>query len=153
VKLDLAKIPERQALFQEIAQKSKNVLAITEGVMPYLTNDQAGSLALDLAAQRNFNFWITDYLSREALRHMKSGKHRAQMKNAPFEFEPGDWFEFFKTRGWEVKDLKYLGEEGERLGRPLPIPLIFRVLLRFSGAERRTRTRRMSGYALLGRAL
>ena len=48
VKCDLANDAERRALLANANAKSGKMLVLTEGVIPYLTNDQVGTLADDL---------------------------------------------------------------------------------------------------------
>ena len=76
-----------------------------------------------------------------------------RMQNAPFKFEPDDWFAFFKAHGWQCKDMRYVAEEGERLKRPIQFPLHLRLLMAirslFISREKRAAFRKFAGYALL----
>jgi methyltransferase (TIGR00027 family) len=151
VKLDLADLAARRELLADIGVRFKQVLVLTEGVIPYLTVEVAGQLAQDLRAQQTFARWIVDYFSPQILRY-----GRTWMRNAPFLFQPQDFFGFFQEHGWAATEVRYLWEEGRRLRRPVPLPRMFMLLLLLSSAfmsrEQRARRFRTSGYALLGRA-
>jgi hypothetical protein len=72
------------------------------------------------------------------------------MKNAPFRFDPGDWFSFFEKHGWKAAQVRYLVEEGERLNRPIPLPGLLRLWWKMSrlvrSPERIQGFRRSAGY-------
>jgi O-methyltransferase involved in polyketide biosynthesis len=114
---------------------------LTEGVAPYLTGADVAELADDLEAAEKVRFWIIDYLSPEAIRFGKKARARF-MRNTPFRFSPKDWF-FFDQHGWRPREMRYILEEAERLGRPLPLPFLLKVwvkLLRpFMSRARRDR--------------
>jgi methyltransferase (TIGR00027 family) len=122
IALDLSVEKDRNILFQNVSIRSKKVLVITEGVIPYLSNIDAQALASDLFLQENFLFWITEYYSPEILKFLRTPKRLKQMENAPFLFYPEDWFGFFKKLGWDQFETKYFGVESEKLGRMPPVP-------------------------------
>ncbi len=74
------------------------------------------------------------------------------MKNAPFRFEPADFFGLFRDLGWQPKITRYLAEEAETLQRPLPWPWLFRQWIRFltllMPPEKRAAMKRFMGYVL-----
>lgn len=121
-KIDLSDEELRNSFLKKISNESKKVLILTEGVIPYLTNSQATSLAKELYFHENFSHWITEYYSPEILKFLRTPKRMTQMKNAPFQFYPTDWFEFFQELGWMEKTTKYFGEESTRVGRTPPTP-------------------------------
>jgi hypothetical protein len=45
VKLDLANVSERRQMFATINARAKKVLVLTEGIVPYLSIEEVGSLA------------------------------------------------------------------------------------------------------------
>lgn len=120
--MDLSVENDREAFLNKISEQSKNVLVITEGVIPYLTNEEAASLAQSLYQKNHFNFWITEYYSPEILAFLRTPKRIEQMKNAPFLFYPQDWFQFFKNFGWSELETQYFGVESEKIGRTPPVP-------------------------------
>jgi methyltransferase (TIGR00027 family) len=153
VRLDLADASARRALFASIEAKSKNVLVVTEGVIPYLSVQDVGVLADDLHTIGAFRAWIVDYFSKDTLRYREKAARTFQ--NAPFKFAPDDWFAFFASHGWKPTEQRYLAIEGERLARPVPFTLPMRLWIkvasRFASRERRESMRRFVGYFLLER--
>ncbi len=149
VALDLADREKRRRFLAETAARSKKTLIITEGVLPYLEEEQVGALAEDLNAHAPFQFWIAEYLSPEIYRFFKSSKRMKQMGNAPFRFFPADWFGFFAKYRWIVRETKYLTEESIRLKRKVPTPWWAMIFQPFMGRERTLKFQRFSGYTLL----
>ena len=151
VAMDLADVAARRRLFAEIGASARRLVVLTEGVVPYLDVASVGALADDLAKTPNVSGWITDYFSPEVLRYRRRVQWR--MANAPFKFKPDDWFGFFARHGWRPRERRYLVEEGQRLGRGLPIPRPLMALLalraRFMSRERREKMRRALGYVVL----
>ncbi len=74
------------------------------------------------------------------------------MKNAPFLFEPGDYFGFFAATGWQAKEVKYFAEEAARLRRPAPLPWHVRLITSMLGVvmppEKRRAMKRYAGFVL-----
>jgi methyltransferase (TIGR00027 family) len=153
VKLDLADLPARVRLFGELGSRFKNVLVLTEGVVPYLSNADAARLADDLRSQPTFKRWIVDYFSAEAVRLRKRTAIQRQMQNAPFLFEPTDFFDFFRDHGWSPAETRFIADEGKRLNRPIPIPLpamaLFALASLFVSKARREARRKFAAYVLL----
>lgn len=149
VSMDLANRDARRTLLGEIAARSKKILVLTEGVTPYLTEEQVGSLADDLRSFPSYRAWIVDYMSPHMKEMVKKGKRADQMKNAPFLFFPTDWTAFHKSHGWVVREMRYLTEESIRLKRKSPFPLFAKILFFFAPPEKKDFIRKFSGYALL----
>ena len=153
VKIDLANVQEREALLAKIDTRAKKVLILTEGVVPYLSVEDVGALADDLRSMEHISYWIAEYFTPEAIRFRERGGIGQKTKNAPFKFKPADWFGFFREHGWQVKEMRYLAAEGERLKRAprFPLGLKMAIVLRtmFASKERRERFKKIAGYALL----
>jgi methyltransferase (TIGR00027 family) len=153
VKIDLADRPKRQELFSRINAHASKILVLTEGVVPYLSVDEAALLAEDLRAPDRFRYWLVDYFSPEAMRFRHRNRMGRKMRNAPFKFAPKDWFGFFNQHGWRSREIHYLAEVGERLGRPIPLPSLLKVAIKawgmFMSTERRDALRKFAGYVLL----
>ena len=149
VGLDLAQVGERRRLLAEVNDASKRVLVVTEGVIGYLRNEDVGALASDLAEFAHLAQWIVDYSSpmlRNAMRRRR--RVRKQFRTAPHQFNPQDWESFFVQRGWAVSAMHFLVEEGERHGRPIPLPWWIRLLTQFSPSHK-DQVRRMLGFAVM----
>ena len=152
VKLDLTDRSFRQKLFVDVGARAKEILVLTEGVVPYLSEDEIGALADELRKVAGVRFWITDYFSPQAARYGKKLCARF-MRNAPFRFVPKDWFGFFASHGWRAKEVRYIVEEAERLDRPIPLPPLMKAWMKlaslFASQARRREMRRFAAYVLL----
>jgi hypothetical protein len=56
-------------------------------------------------------------------------------------------------RDWKASELRYISEEADRLGRPIPLPLGLQLWVNVAGVfasrTRRERMRRFAAYVLL----
>jgi methyltransferase (TIGR00027 family) len=153
-KVDLANVAERRQFLESIKARSRKTLVLTEGVISYLSVEEVGSLADDLKTLGCVHFWIADYFSPRVVKFRRrwSGM-RKRMRNAPFRFTPNDWFAFFQEHGWFANEVRYLAEEGDRLGRPIHLPLLWKLLFKartiFVSGERRAALRKFSAYVML----
>ncbi len=150
--LDLSDARARSTVLEQATAGAGNVLVLTEAVIPYLAGDAVASLAADLRAIPVIRQWIVDYFSPEAYAYRRrSGMTRA-MENAPFRFEPKDYFGFFTGLGWRPKDVRYLAIEADRWNRPPAFPASVRWTTRlmrlFLSAERRAAMKKHTGYVL-----
>ena len=152
VKLDLADAAARRAMLADINGRATKMLILTEGVVPYLTPEDVGSLADDLRALDRAAYWIVDYFTAEAFKRRRR-MFAKKMRNAPFKFYPEDWFAFFAEHGWRCKELRYIADEADRLHRPLRLPIIPKLVMGFmrlyASKERIAALRKYAGYALL----
>jgi methyltransferase (TIGR00027 family) len=149
--VDLGDAGARAAFLDELQASSRKILVITEGVIPYLANEEVAALARDLAARGAFRLWVVDYMAPRVAEYLRKGRMKRQMKNAPFRFHPGDWFAFYGELGWRPKEMRYLADEARAQKRPIPAPLLMRVVLPFLPKARRDELRRFTGYCLLER--
>lgn len=150
VAMDLSNAEQRRALFSRVNAEAKKAVILTEGVTPYLTNEDVAALAESIRAQPHFAFWINDYVSPELVKMLNNPRRKREMKNAPFLFDPGDWFAFYKEHGWKPGEIRYIGEESDRVGRAMPLPWIFKLLSPFFKHSKRAKaSKRFNGYAIL----
>lgn len=153
VKVDLANLSERGQLFANVSARVKKLLILTEGVVPYLSIEEAASLADDLKALDKACYWIVDYFSPELIKfRRRQGMHR-KMQRAPWKFQPADWFGFFRERGWYCREIRYLAEEADRLKRPMQLPFVLKVVFGLrrllTSKKRQEAFRKAAGYVLL----
>jgi methyltransferase (TIGR00027 family) len=151
IKLDLTDRSARRQALLALNARGGRCLVLTEGVVPYLSNDEVASLAEDLRAEPHMALWVVDYFSPKVLARRVE---RPGMKNAPFRFAPEDWAGFFEAHGWRVVEIRYLAEEARRLGRRRPASpsqWISRLRRLFLSAKRREALGRFAGFALLAR--
>ncbi len=151
VKLDLTDSGLRRAFLSETGASASNILVLTEGVVPYLSVDDAAALAENLAATPQVKYWVVDYYSAQAMQMLRRSSMQRRLQKSPFRFFPADWYLFFRSHGWQPKQMRYLAEEGYKLKRRAPLPWIYRVLIRFMSHARKTAGGRFSGYALMER--
>jgi methyltransferase (TIGR00027 family) len=152
IKLDLSDIETRRSLFAEIAKGSRKTLVLTEGVIPYLDQAAVGALADDLRQVPVFAYWIADYMSLPARRRRERFARKMKMQNAPFKFDPADYFGFFAAHGWRAKTVRYIPEEARRLKRRPALPFLFllwiMILRLVAGEKRRESFRKSMAYVL-----
>jgi len=116
--LDLSNESARRERFDELGRKANNVLIVTEGLLIYLTPDQVGSLAEDLAGPSSFHRWVHDLSSPGLLRMLDRQWHRQLEKaSAPLKFGPKEGPLFFTRHGWKPVDVRSLLKTAARLGR------------------------------------
>jgi len=152
ISVDLGDDAAREKFLTEVSTGSRQILVLTEGVIPYLTPEQVTALSRDLKSRPSFRYWIADYFAPETYRYRRRKGMTRAMKNAPFRFEPADFFGFFQKLGWQPKITRYLAEEAAQLKRPLRLPGLMRLWIRlvslFLSPEKRVRMRRFMGYVL-----
>lgn len=152
VRLDLADVDARRTFLDEVTAQSKKVLVLTEAVTPYLSEDAVASLGADLRSHESIRYWAADYFSPASYEYRRRSGMSQAMKNAPFLFEPKDYFGFFAQIGWKPKETRYFAIEAERLRRPAPFPLAIslgmRILGIFASPERRREMKRYAGFVL-----
>jgi len=137
IPMDLADVARRRALFSQIGGAGKRVLVISEGLLIYLSGDDVGVLATDLARQPSFRYWICDIVSPgllEMLRREGGGDELARA-GAPFKFAPPEGPEIFRRYGWQPLEVRSTFKAAGRAGR-LPWPLkLFKYFPESNGAQ------------------
>jgi methyltransferase (TIGR00027 family) len=151
--LDLADRSARRNFLRRFEGHRGRLLVLTEGVVIYLTVEQAAELSDDLRALPGVDSWIIDYFSPEAHAYRERMTSSSRMQELPFKFQPDDWFGFFSAHGWRAREVRYLPEEGRQLKRPAPLPWKVRLLSRLvrfvAPAGQRARLDRFVGYVSL----
>jgi methyltransferase (TIGR00027 family) len=150
VAIDLSDRSARQALFRRVANDARCVLVITEGVIPYLQNDEVERLAQDVRAEAKLQYWIQDYYSVEARRHRRGV--RRKMQAAPFVFSAPDWFAFFARCGFQPLERVTIVEEAMRIQRRPPFMFPLSLFIWLMPVKWREKAGNAAGYTLLERA-
>lgn len=148
ISLDLTNRSARKEFLGNIAAKYSKIVVLTEGVLPYLTPAQVADLSDDFMAHESFKYWIGEYISPKSYPYLKDPKRMKALQNAPFQFYPEDWMGFFETRGWHLAQSQYYTEVSEKIGRPTPMPKIFKIFELIRGKKWAEPLKRMSGYLL-----
>ena len=150
VALDLTNQYERLVLFSTINASAKNILVITEGVIPYLKEEEVVMLAKDILSFSNFQYWIQDFHTRGLNNWPKIWNKK--LESAPFQFSTKDWFGFFKPLGWKVQEVITAIDEAKRIGRPFPYRFPLNFIFRFLPKFTENKLQKITGYVLLTRA-
>ncbi|HKD11555.1 MAG TPA: SAM-dependent methyltransferase [Thermoanaerobaculia bacterium] len=149
VRLDLADVGARRALFARLKGESHRAVILTEGLLIYLTPAEAAALAQDLAAPAPFRHWILDIASPGLLRLLQKevGKD-LNAAGAPLKFAPAEGPRFFEPHGWRVAAVRSPLKEAARYKR---VPLWMRLVARFPEPTGPMRSRIWSGICRLDR--
>jgi methyltransferase (TIGR00027 family) len=147
VRLDLTDISARQDLFRRLGAAAKKALIITEGLLIYLSEEEVGSLAHDLAVPEGFQRWIVDIASPGLLRLIQSEVGAAlEEARAPLKFAPAEGPAFFTRHGWRATAVRTPLKEGARRKR---LPLLLRLLAMLPESSGPQGKRPWSGICLL----
>jgi O-methyltransferase involved in polyketide biosynthesis len=97
---------------------------LTEGLLVYLSREDATSLATALAARPAARRWLLDLAGPAAVQWSGRGGMGRELKRAraAHRFGPEEGPDFFRPLGWEPVENRSSWEEARRLGR-LPWPL------------------------------
>jgi len=125
IRLDLADVNARRALFAGLNQRAKKILVLVEGLLIYLSAAEVAALAKDLASGASFQRWLMDLCSPGLLKMMQktTGKRLSEI-GAPFKFAPAEGPEFFSPHGWEPMEVKGMLKTAAQFKRP---PLLLRL--------------------------
>jgi methyltransferase (TIGR00027 family) len=151
---DLTDVSSRRALLALASEKGRNALVLTEGVIPYLSEEEVGALASDLNKYPCFRYWVADYFS-PVVRKNRQAQIKKMLENAPFKFDPEDYFGFFLSHGWQAKDVRYIVDAAQKLGRPAPTwaRVMFALRGLFLSAEEIDRRKNSMAYVLFEQRL
>jgi len=150
--VDLADSSVRRALLARIDNMGGTALVIAEGLMIYLSREQAGELAQDLHAVSNVRWWVLDIAAPFILKLMTRIWSRRLGASATFRFAPQEGAAFYDAYGWRLIQYRSAWLEAQRLGRQPPVALIWKMLYPRYGRQERIRTSGpMTGVVLLER--
>ncbi|MGH9704722.1 MAG: class I SAM-dependent methyltransferase [Candidatus Acidiferrales bacterium] len=146
IRLDLANISARRELFQRLGQRAKKVLVVSEGLLGYLSEEEVGSLAVDLARPASFERWVLDIGSPALMRMiMKKMNTHLDKAGAPLKFGPQEGPGFFTRYGWKPVEVRSVFKAAEKLNR---LPLFMRLISLISDTEKFQAKRPWSGICL-----
>jgi methyltransferase (TIGR00027 family) len=148
---DLSIQMERLELFTSLDSYAKRALIITEGVIGYLTNDQAAQLSKDLFAMPKFQYWIQDYRFGKYRRTKQSEQMAKIVKNTPFRFEAEDPVAFFSNHGWKMVKNIFLLDEADTVGRKMPVNFSYSLLFKVFPKKMRDAVNKSYAFVLFGR--
>ncbi len=149
IRLDLADVHARRALFERLGRGAQRALVITEGLLVYFQADDVAALARDLAVPAGFQRWVLDVVSPGLLRMMqKRIGSQLDRASAPFRFGPAEGPEFFIPHGWRPVDVRSLLTTARRNGR---LSFVMRLLALLPESNGRQGSRPWSGVCLMAK--
>jgi methyltransferase (TIGR00027 family) len=118
IPLDLSDVAARRRLFSDLAHRATRITVATEGLLVYLSADEVGELAKDLAASPSFHRWATDLVSPPLLRMLQRevGTPLSQA-GAPLKFAPVEGPAFFARGGWRPVEATSMMHAAAKLKR------------------------------------
>jgi methyltransferase (TIGR00027 family) len=103
VRVDLADVDARRALFAQLGARAKRAVVVSEGLIVYLSRDDVASLARDLAAPPSFQRWINDIGSPGLLKLLRKNMAKTlDAAGAVLQFAPEEGPPFFEPYGWKA---------------------------------------------------
>jgi O-methyltransferase involved in polyketide biosynthesis len=136
--LDLADVQSRRRLFGDLGARGARALIISEGLIVYLSDEEVGSLATDLAAIPSFTRWAADFPSPELLQLMSEHPVGQVVREAgaPFKFAPTEGPNFFRHYDWQPVAVESIVDTARRLDR-LPLRLKMLSFLQQPGSKQK----------------
>lgn len=124
IRMDLSDTAARRTLLADLDRIARKIVILTEGFLIYLTAEEVGLLASDLAAGTHFQSWVIDLASPGQLKLMQgtTGKPLSEV-GATFKFGPPEGADFFSPHGWETNDIQGLLKTSAQFHRP-PLELL-----------------------------
>jgi methyltransferase (TIGR00027 family) len=149
IPLDLSNVSARREMFDRLGRDAKKALIITEGLLMYLSAEEVGLLAEDLARISSFQRWVLELGSPGLLRMLQ--KHLNQQlgqAGAPLKFAPAEGPGFFSAHGWRPGEVHSVLKTAARLKRLSLWMRLLALLPESTGAQGK---RPWSGICLLAR--
>ena len=116
--LDLSDVGARRALFENLGRRARCALIVSEGFLIYLSAEEVGSLARDLASPATFRNWILDLASPGLLRMIqRDAGSQLSDAGAALRFGPAEGPGFFVHHGWKPVDVRSPLKTAARLKR------------------------------------
>jgi methyltransferase (TIGR00027 family) len=145
---DLSVDKDRDMLFARLGGQYSKVLVITEGLIGYLTNEQATKLSCSIYEVRGFEYWIMDYSAGRFRRRRSVKSLEKILGDVKIHFDVKDPIRFFGRQGWKVDTDLHILDEADRIGRRLPLDFSGNLLMRLFGKTLREIGNKTYGYVL-----
>ncbi len=149
VRLDLANVAARRALFDALGKRASKALIVSEGFLAYLTATEVGVLAEDLARPDAFERWVLDIMSPGLLRMVQRNTQAQFSQNvSSLKFAPESGPQFFAEHGWQSVDVRSILKTAARLKR---LTVGMRLLALLPESRTKVGSRPWSGVCLVRR--
>ena len=104
---DLSDRNARVKLFDELGSRAMKILVVSEGLIGYLDESDAGVLAYDLSRVHSFRRWVLDIMSPGILPLISNEMGTLlQDAKAPLVFAPEEGEDFFRMFKWKPLESK-----------------------------------------------
>ena len=125
IKLDLSNLEARRQLFRELGSRARRAFVISEGLLVYLSREQATELGTELAAQPSFKDWAIDLCSPGLLEMLQKNLKLLSEAGSPLKFGPAEGPDFFLPTGWKPVEVYSMLKTAAKIKR---LPFFFRLL-------------------------
>jgi methyltransferase (TIGR00027 family) len=147
IRTDLADASARRMLLEKLKTKAQKAVIVSEGLLIYLSPEQVGALAMDLARVPAFRHWIFDIVSPSLLEMIrKSAAPQMSEGAAQMQFGPESGPEFFAPYGWTPVEVNPTLKTAAKLKR---LSFFFRLIALLPQAPKPKGKRPWSAVCLL----
>jgi methyltransferase (TIGR00027 family) len=149
IRLDLSNVQAGREVFEQVGRKAKRVLIITEGLLTYLSPEEVGALAQDLAGPASFQRWVLDLASPGLLRMLQQRIASPLIQaGLPLKFGPAEGPGFFLPHGWKPSEVRSVLKTAARIKR---LSFFMRLMALLPESKGRQGSRPWAGICLLAR--
>lgn len=128
VPLDLSVDDARRKLFADVGARFGKIVVLTEGLLPYLPEPLAMTLARDLRALPHLHRWIFDLPNQAVLRYVAKQTKNALQGTAEMRFGPDVGPRVFEPLGFRILAATSVFKTAGKLKRlPFPMSLFARL--------------------------
>ena len=118
VALDVRDAAATRAFFRHIGATACRALALTEGLLAYLTDEQIGALVCGLSSEPVFRWWLSDLISPAALWLMNRALgNSTAARDVTLRFAPEEGSAYFLRYGWATEESRSCLTEGRQMDR------------------------------------
>lgn len=150
VRMDLADAEARRELFERLASKAARALVISEGLLPYLSEEGVGALAGDLARPKSFQRWVFEMMSPGLLKMVQKNTHEQFGDSvARLQFAPANGPDFFSNHGWKLLEVRSILKTAAKIKR---LAFVMRLFSLLPENPVNAGSRPWSGVCLMGRS-
>lgn len=151
ISLDLSDDDRRKEILSNLLSDKKKVLILTEGLIPYLDEEEVKSISNEIYAQDRYYFWIMEYFDPSVYPYLRKPVRQMKMTNSPFKFYPQNWNSFFQNLNWKDNAIAYTGILAKEFNRRPPMPLWTRMIFNLLPKKVKEESQKKVGYKILSK--